>query len=129
MNGEFNIWADNPDEEDFKVAVELLPPLLTIGKTRWDEIKNTKSAFGDCFDYRILDLNVIMPLCPAAVAYFEKNIPDYCDRYSDLDGNHGWAIDHGLSEILAIAARDGLISEETYVNNMENEQLIMGDQT
>ena len=69
-----------------------------------------------------------MPLCPAAAAYFEKNMPEYVDRYSDLDGNHGWAIDHGLSEILAIAARDGLISEAEYVGNMQNEQLMMEDQ-
>ena len=94
------------------------------GPSEWLETRKDKSNFGSDFDYRVLDKDVFMPCCKAAQEWVYYSFPEGLNYYCDLDGFVGVHVEGGLDYVLLAAANAGLISEEEYVANMENEQLM-----
>jgi hypothetical protein len=102
-------------EWDMRAVIE---PKAKRGPSKWLEIHDDSTKYGKDFDFRIMDGDVFMPVCEAAKQWAYYVLPEGLDRYSDLDGNHGWRIPNGLPVLLDAAERDGLLSEEQYVENM-----------
>ena len=86
--------------------VRRIEPKATRGPSKWLEIHDDANAYGRDFDYRILDSDVFMPLCRAASEWCHHVLPEGLDRYSDLDGNHGYRIPNGLDVLLDAARTD-----------------------
>lgn len=99
------------------------------GPNLWDVVRKNQKNFGKNFDFRILDENVLFPTCRACQEWIYAMFPEDSTYYTlapDQDGNEwvGVVVDRGLDIVLDAADRDGLISEDEYVANMENEQTI-----
>jgi len=105
-----------------RMNVNRLEPSRQRGPSKWLEIHDDANAYGKDFDFRVMDGNVVMPVCEAAAEYFAYVLPEGLDRYSDLDGNHGYRIPNGLDILLDAAGEDGLLSEERYVENMNEDE-------
>ena len=92
------------------------------GPNNWDSVREDILAHGDCFDYEILDLGehqVIYPVCEAALQWLYRHLPADCPRW----GAKGFKIEAVYAKpILDRMFDDGLISENEYVEAMNNEE-------
>ena len=102
---------------------------VLAGPNRWDEVKDDPKHYGKNFDYRIMDGDVFIPCCVAAQEWVRKQVGETQHWYSDLDGFLGVKMGKGQGYyqgmFLKAAARDGLLSEEEYIQSMsENDNLV-----
>jgi len=112
------------DDWDEKYVAPITPT-VKAKSNRWHEVKDDPEAHGKDFDYRWMDGNVFMPTCEAAQEYVYFLFGEPMHYYSDLDGFYGIKIDeHARKRFIRKTDAVGLISEDEYVANMENEQLM-----
>ena len=100
----------------------------TVGPNKWDEVKDKDDAHGRCYDYEVYDhdsIVVIYPTCEAALQWCYKHLPEECPRW----GAQGFAIERRyVGDILEGMKRDGLMSEDEYVDAMNHEQELQNAQ-
>ena len=114
---------------DYQMYPEREQVRASGGPSNWDFVKNYQRYFGDCFDYRILDGNVLFPCSIAMQEWIYAKFPEDSTYYTLAPDDGvcwiGVVVDRGLDEIMARAAEDGLLSEEQYVAKMnENDNLM-----
>jgi len=101
------------------------------GPSLWDVVRKDKKNFGESFDFRILDDNVLFPTCQAAQEWIYAKFPEDSTYYTlaPEDGNEwvGVVVDRGLDDVLRAAERDGLIDEADYCAAMEERDRSAGD--
>jgi len=91
-----------------------------IGPNLWDAVKDDPSEFGNNFDFTVNHQGtVIDPVSNAALQWCYYHLPEDCPRW----GRVGFAIEtRYVADILAGMRRDGLMSEQEYVYNMNAEE-------
>lgn len=92
------------------------------GPSNWQNVKNDTTARGRDFDYEIYDqgdVQVIYPVCDAALQWCYYHLPEDCPRW----GVQGFIVETKWAELVTNAMRnDNLISENEYVECMNEEQ-------
>ena len=114
----------NPLNAALEDIAESVIPLKwrTPAPNTWQEIKDDRSQYGECFDYETYDQGkqtIIYPICAAAIEWCAQHLPQWLDRW----GRYGYVLDTKEAlEVVKGMKRDGLLSESEYVDRMLNEQ-------
>lgn len=94
----------------------------TRGPSLWLEVKDDPDERGERFDFQIERCGhnvVIQPTCNAALQWLYFHLPQDCPRANGA----GFLLSADEStDVVAAMARDGLLSEEDYVYNMNAEE-------
>ena len=97
-----------------------LKEIAQVGPNQWDSI--TPDDFGFKFDYIVEghgSLTVIDPTSRAALQWLYAHLPEDCPRWGKL----GFCVESNyVADILDGMARDGLLSEQGYVDAMSAEE-------
>lgn len=93
----------------------------TRGPSMWETIKDDRGAYGDSYDFEIIragSVTVINPTCDAALHWCYHHLPEDCPRW----GAVGFAVETNyVGDVIEGMIRDGLLSEEEYIYNMNAE--------
>ena len=68
--GRFGLTEDNAERP------RPMAQRVKRGPSKWLEIHDDPNAYGKDFDYRVMDGDVFMPLCPAAVEWGYYVLPE-----------------------------------------------------
>lgn len=93
--------------------------IVRAGPNKWLYVRGIAKYYGLNFDFRVLDRDVFMPTCIAAQHWLWYSVGED-QKWITIDGFSGCQV---TEDMIRAAARDGLLSEETYELSMLNEEL------
>ena len=106
---------------DINAALIDIAQPLKAGPNSWDKVKDDQSVKD--FDFWVKDHHIgtiIYPIDERALQWLYRHLPEDCPRWGAL----GFVVETNyLTPILQGMSHDGLISEDEYVKNMQEQEL------